>query len=219
MAKIQLDNKEYTITRSKFKSWIELENIRENIYHSIEAENTDDIGTYILLYVATALDVDVSSIENLSWKDIASTYSIVVSENFNIRLLPFMKSHKKKVEDGKDVWDYDGRTWYSYSHKMANEYGWKLSDISELDVDDAFSLIQEILVSEQLKKEWEWTLSDKSSGYDENTKKSKFIELPRPDWMIPIPQAPKKVKMPKFMMPQGNIIRGTLAGKVENATN
>lgn len=208
MAEITLGDNKFVISRAKFKLWIELEDIREKIFHSIEAENTDDIGTYILLYVSTALSVDVLSIENLPWKEIASAYSIVVAENFNIRLLPFMKSNKKKLDEERDVWDYNGRTWYSYSHKMATEYGWSLFDISELDVDDAFSLIQEILVSEQLNKEWEWSLSDKSVGYDENTKKPKFIELPRPDWMTPVPKPPKKVKIPKFMMPVGNIIRG-----------
>lgn len=218
MAKVSLDGKEFTVERSKFKSWIELENIREKIFHAIEIENTDEVGMYILLYVSTALGIDVSSIETLAWRDIAVAYSTVVSMNYSIRLLPFMKFNKKKLDDEREVWDYDGRIWYLYSHKIATEYGWKLSDISELEVDDAFALIQEILVSEQMNREWEWTLSDKSTGYDEATKKSKFIELPRPDWMKPIPREPKKTKMPKFMLPQGNVIRITADGKIENVT-
>lgn len=216
MAEITLGNKEFTVTRSKFKSWIELEEIREKIFHAIEVEDTDEIGTYILLYVSTALGVDID--ETLPWKEVASAYGIIVAMNFNIKLLPFMKAQKERVENEKEIWDYPGRLWYSYSHKMLSEYNWKLSDVAELDVDDAFALIQEILVSEQLNKEWEWTLSEKSVGYDEASKKSKFIELPRPDWMKPIPKPPKKVKMPKFMMPQGNIVRITADGKVENVT-
>jgi hypothetical protein len=216
MAEITLGNTTFTVTRSKFKSWIELEEIREKIFHSIEIEDTDDIGTYILLYVSIALGVEVDS--TLPWKEVAAAYGVIVSMNFNIKLLPFMKAQKKRIEDERNVWDYPGRLWYSYSHKMLSEYNWKLSDVAELDVDDAFALIQEILVSEQLNREWEWTLSEKSVGYDEASKKSKFIELPRPDWMMPIPKPPKKMKMPKFMMPKGNVIRFTDDGKVENVT-
>jgi hypothetical protein len=216
MAKVILDSKEFIVTRSKFKTWIELEEIREKIFHAIEIEDTDDIGTHILFYVSTALSIDASTINNLPWKEVLSAYSIIVAENLNIRLLPFMKYSKKKLDDEREIWDYPGRLWYSYSHKIANEYGWKLSDISELEVDDAFSLVQEILTSEQLNKEWEWTLSDKSVGYDEASKKSRFIELPRPDWMKPIPKPPQKVKMPRVMMPQGNILKLTTDGRLEN---
>jgi len=216
MAKVILRKQEFIITRSKFKSWIELEEVREKIFHAIDIEDTDEIGDNILLYVSKALGIDVSSIENLPWKDIAGAYSIIVAENFNIRLLPFMKYSKKKLEDERDVWDYSGRLWYSYSHKIANEYKWTLDYINDLDVDDAFALIQEILVSDQLNKEWEWTLSEKSVGYDEATKKSRFIELHRPDWMKPIPKPPQKVKMPRVMMPQGNIMKLGADGKLEN---
>lgn len=218
MAQITLNNKTYETSRAKFKLWIELEEIREKIFNAIEIEDTDGIGDNILLYVAKSLNIDVFSIMNVPWKDVASAYSILVAENFNIRILPFMKVNRKNLDDEREVYDYPGRIWYLYSHKLLREYGWKLSDVSELDVDDAFSLIQEILISEQLNKEWEWMLSDKSSGYDEVTKKHRFIELPRPDWMKPIPKPPKPVKIPRFMLPRGNVIKFTANGKVENVT-
>ncbi len=69
MAKAILDDKEFIVTRSKFRSWIELENIREKIFHAIEIEDTDEIGMYILLYISKAFGIDVSSIEYLKYQE------------------------------------------------------------------------------------------------------------------------------------------------------
>ena len=216
MAEITLGGNTVSIKRSKFKGWIELEGIRENIFKAVERSDVDEIADFILLYLSTALDISVGSLITLPWKEVATAYSIAVSTNYNIRLLPFMKFSKKQLDDERDVWDYDGRMWYSYANKIADRYKWTLDYIAELEIDDAFSLIQEILVSDQMSKEWEWLLTDKSVGYDEATKKSRYIEFPRPDWMKPIPKPPKKEKIPKFMLPVGNIVRYTTRQDVAN---
>lgn len=218
MAKITLGKNTYTVSRAKFKLWIELGEIQEKILSAVDAQDTDGIGDGIVLYVSKALGIDASEISDLPWKETASAYSLLLSENLNIKQLPFMKHHRKSQEDEKEVYDYPGRLWYSYAHRIMREYGWKLSDISELDVDDALALVQEILISEQLNKEWEWMLSEKSSGYDEAAKRAKFIELPRPDWMKPIPKPPKQVRIPRYMMPKGNVMKITANGKIENVT-
>jgi len=216
MAEIALGGNTVSINRARFKRWIELEEIREDIFKAVERSDVDEIADFILLYLSTALNIDIDQIVDLPWKEVATAYSISVLINHNVRLLPFMKFSKKQLEDERDVWDYDGRLWYSYANKIAEKYHWTLDYIAELEVDDAFAMIQEILVSDQISKEWEWMLSDKSVGYDEATKKSRYIELPRPDWMKPIPKPPKKVKIPKFMLPVGNIVRYTTRQDVAN---
>ena len=216
MAEIALGGNTVSINRARFKSWIELEEIREDIFKAVERSDVDEIADFILLYLSTALNIDIDQIVDLPWKEVATAYSISVLINHNVRLLPFMKFSKKQLEDERDVWDYDGRLWYSYANKIAEKYHWTLDYIAELEVDDAFAMIQEILVSDQISKEWEWLLSDKSVGYDEATKKSRYIEFPRPDWMKPIPKPPKKEKIPKFMLPVGNIVRYTTRQDVAN---
>jgi hypothetical protein len=106
----------------------------------------------------------------------------------------------------EESWDYEGRTWYLYAHMLASEFGWSLDEIAELDVDDAFALLQEILISSQLEKEWQWSMSDKSYGKDKNTGEWRYFNLPRPPWMEDKPKEPKKIMIPKSLLPVGNVI-------------
>ncbi len=209
MDKVNLGNKEYSIARSKFKTWIELEEIQETLSQALDRDDMEEVGECILLYVSKSISTSINEIEHLPWKEMAVAYSATTEANHSIKILPFMKRTSKKNEREAEIWDYPGRVWFLYVNRIVEKYHWTMDYVSNLDVDDALSLIQEILVSEQLNKEWEWALSEKSSGYDEATKKSKFIEMPRPDWMKPVPKPPKVTKIPKFMLPVGNVIRYT----------
>ena len=78
-----------------------------------------------------------------------------------------------------------------------------------MDIDDAISLIQEILYAEQLDREWEWALSEKSVHYDANTKTSKFKPLERPTWLKERKEGkpPQVTKIRADMIPSGVIMK------------
>jgi len=104
------------------------------------------------------------------------------------------------------AWNYAGRAWYLYAHMLSSKYGWSLEYTSNLKLDDALPAIQEILLEEQLEKEFQWTMSERSSYYDDKSKTSKANPLPRPDWMnrhIDPKKELKVTQIPVDMLPMG----------------
>lgn len=201
MLEVSVGGSVRTLSRSKFRTWVRLEEIREKI---TKASDVDDLSDGIGQYLADALDVSINTIETMDWEDAANIFAIQNNLNQNVRILPFMLFHPK--EDKPVPYDYDGRLFYHYAHAIAKEYGWSLDQIADLDVDDALSLMQEIMVSIHLQREWEWEISERSSGYDPDTRKPKHIPYTLPDWMLPLPAEPKVYRIPKAMLPVGNVV-------------
>lgn len=186
-----------SIVRAKFRRWTELEDLRDKL---TKAADVSDLANQLIAYLSAALEFDASE---LPWTQTAKLFTDVLEVNSVVRILPFMRY---PIKSKPVVYDYEGRTFYTYAHLLAKHYGWSLDHISMLDVDEALALIQEILIDVNHRMEWEWDLSEKSTGYDEQTKKSKHIPFPLPDWMIPAPAEPKKYRIPKVLIPVGNVV-------------
>jgi len=190
------------ISRAKFKKWLTLEDIRSKIKKSAEEGKSIEVAEQLCSYLSSAIcKLDW---ENLPWEAILEDYSFATS------LHSPTQDHKIfSSKPTKDTFNINDSSWYSWSHTLATKYGWSLEYIADLDIDGAISLIQEILYAEQLEREWQWALSEKSVSYDPSTKKSKFKPLDRPDWL----NVPKKVEEPKIvqirsdMLPSGVIMR------------
>lgn len=197
---VTLGGKEYEINRAKLRKWLQLEDLREEIRKAADREDrTNKIYSY--LSVAFSDDIDFSI---LPWFEVAHAYievQLLNSISFKFPLLNSAGSEEKAP------WNYEGRSWYSWSHNLASAYGWNMEYIAELDIDDAIGLIQEINVDDQLRREWEWVLSEKSVSYDKHGK-GKFNELDRPDWMAEkiIDRTRKGVHIKKSLLPVGNVI-------------
>lgn len=186
------------IQRAKFRKWSELEDLRDQASRAVGGKERGDL---LVSYLSTALDSDAS---DLSWIDAANLFQECILVNANIRALPFMRFPPKDAKE--PVYNYPGRLFYTYAHSIAKTYGWTLSTIGDLDVDEALALIQEIMIDDVHQREWEWDLSERSSGYDRQTKEYKHIPFPLPDWMIPLPLAPKVYRIRKDLIPVGNVV-------------
>jgi len=202
---ILLGQENYVIEKAKLRLWLQLSLVHDKITSAVETKNFDELSSNILSYVSTALDV--INIDSLPWEQVIDALVEIVNVNALDFTIPLLLSKSDKDEDVP--WEYPERNWYFWSHQLAKEFGWTLEYIANLEVEDAIKLLQEVLVTKQLEREWEWSLSEKSVSYDTATKKSKFVELPRPDWMrISVaPVSKKDVQIPEFMMPIGHIIR------------
>lgn len=203
---ILLGDNTYSLDRIGLRLWLELEDIREKVLKAAENGNADEMGFSICSYISVALDVSIEEISDLPWYELAEAYvsiALLCIPAFDFAVLkPREQEEKRKVS-----WEYEGRTFYLWSHLLASSYGWSIEYIADMYFNDALALLQEILVDEQLKKEWEWGLSELAYPYDPSSKKSKFHPLPRPSWMSEdiILSQPKNMKIPKFMMPVGII--------------
>lgn len=184
----------------RLKKWVLLEQQKEKIVKAI------DNGTFpdeIYAYLSIALGVKYTWYELADWTLLVEAFQQSVLKSPQISL-PIVSPSNEKSKD--ESWDYDERTWHLYSHLLAKAYGWTLSEISQLRVEEALAKIQEIMVDEQLEHEFIYSLSEAAYSYDKNTKTSKFVPLPRPHWMRTKVQPIKKFKIPVSMMPMGNVI-------------
>jgi hypothetical protein len=200
----EINGVSYSVERAKLKRWIGLGRIQDEIQQAVARKDASEVASNLCLYVSTACNVSVEEIQDAPWIEITNAYMACFLVNtIGLRLPMFQISSK---DESTMPWNYDGRTWYGYVHTFSKEFGWSIEYIAELDVDDAFALIQEITVSDQMHREWEWSLSDKSVTRDEATGKYKFVPLTRPHWMQEVPKLPEKTKIPKAFLPVGNVI-------------
>lgn len=182
---------------------MELEQQKNKIVKAVE-ESSDDFPDHLFAFLSTALHLSVRLFHKASWEVVIKSFLMVVSLTQCQIQLPIFMSEKKKEKD--EPWDYDNREWHLYIHMLAKEYGWTIEYISNLKVEDALSKIQEILIGEQLEREFLWTMSDRSSYWDDRTKTAKTNPLPRPDWMnrhIELENEVRKSLVPASMMPAG----------------
>jgi len=190
------------ISRATFRKWLELEDIRSQIKEAADQSENEKVADLLCSYLSAALCR--GNWGKLSWESVLREYAFAVSLHTPSKVFRIFS-----VDSKKQAFRINESSWYSWSSILATTYGWKLEYIAELDIDEAISLIQETLYNDQLQKEWEWALSEKSVHYDANTKKSKFKPLDRPKWMQPKPKTrePEKVKIRADIIPPGIVIR------------
>lgn len=198
---IVLGKNEYTLEKPKLKKWLSLENLRLKLKDSVEKGNSDDFINQYYSLISFALGITREELENLPWIDVAVAYIEIVNLQVPDVEFPMLLAKNK----GDDDWNYEGREWYIWLHYLAKNYGWSIEYISDLDVNDAIALLQEILSSEFYAKEWQWGMSELAYTFDKNTNSGKYNPLPKPEWMKTktIKQELPKVKIRRDFLPSG----------------
>lgn len=119
--------------------------------------------------------------------------------------LAFMKpGGNEETNEEKLQFEYSGRMWALWIHKLASRYGWSRDHIFSLWPEEAACYLQEILLSEYEELELKRLLSELSWKYDKQSKKSKFVPTPKPGWMIPEYEKEKTIhRVPRVAIPAG----------------
>lgn len=201
------------VVRSKLRAWLVLEELRTQILDAAEHRDRDKFVSSMYSYVSAALSIPVEELSQCFWAEVTRAYRIINDINIPNPNLPLIKDRPSKKKPSlitkTEGWEYPGRMWYFWLHVFSKNYGWSIEYIADLDIDVAFSLLQEIRLDEQLLREWEWGLSEVAFSYDANTKKTKFVPLKRPDWMTVIAEVKDlpNVKMKKSELPVGIVLR------------
>lgn len=206
----QLLGKSYQAKRFKLRQWLTFADLQEKVMDSAERLDIDGVADAICSYLSVACDMPIEDIRSAPWYDAVYGYSCFLLVNKLDDRLPLLHALKDKFQE-VNSWEYEGRIFYYFVHILASAYSWTMTYIEDMDIDDALAMIQESSVERQLQREWEWSLSEIAYSYDENTHKSKFIELPRPNWMkLPVKQTRQpnlpKIRIPIDMMPKGIVI-------------
>lgn len=185
----------------RLKKWITLEQQKEKIIKAVEGGN--DFPSELFLYLSTALGVSSRWYEKADWQLLIQAFYGCISKSPQVELPIITPSDETTKEES---WDYPQRTWHLYSHLLAKTYSWTLEYVANLEVKEALAKIQEIVVDDQLNKEFVYGLSEIAYHYDKGSKTSKFVPLPRPHWMRPKIKPIKKIVIPAHMLPIGNVI-------------
>lgn len=186
---------------SKFKVWTKLEDVRTEIDKAVETNDALGFAELVYCYVSTALSVPEWVLDLISWNMCLFLYKVSVGVN-RPKPIPLLTSDKSKKE--KPVgWDYKGRRYFYWSHLLASTYGWNKQQIDNLETDVALAYIMEIVVDQQLEKEFAWSLSEIAYPYDKATNKSVYKPLERPYFMLEEAPKPKKMMIPKALVPIG----------------
>ena len=190
------------VSRAKFKKWLELEDIRSQIKDAIDQGRNNKVASLLCSYLSIA--ICRGKWEKLPWEVVLTEYSFVVNLH-----TPSKDFRIFSGGPGEKSFLINDSSWYSWANMLAKEYGWSIEYVAELDIEDAISLIQEILYSDQLQKEWEWALSENAIQYDKDGK-GKYKPLAKPKWMLPRKEETRelpKVKILKSMLPFGIVMR------------
>lgn len=187
------------MNRLRLKDWLSLSGYRKEISDNQNVPNN--------LCKSLALS-ESKEWETLPWFEIGEAFFLLVEANQISIDFPILKDAPSRDEKSVPPWEYPNREWYFWVHLFSSKYGWNIEYISDLDIDDAVALMQEIELDRQLSKEWDYQLSEISYSYDAGSKKSRFVPLPRPKWM----QKPVNIKatlrkIPKKFLPLGVIIK------------
>ena len=158
----------------------------------------------IIEYLAVAGLPD-EQIKNASSYELLEAFFALCQLNAWQWILPWLA--KPETNPGQpEFYDYNGRRWAVWVHRLASRYGWSRDEIFNLWPEEAAAYIQEIMVSEYHEREDRRALSELSYKYDKATKLSRFIPTPIYSWMVD-ESLPEPVRISKSLLPVGNIIK------------
>lgn len=159
---------------------------------------------YLLDYLALSSNISRGEWENCSPLEFADGFLRLVELN-NIRMdLPIFSETQERTEK---VYEYSGRFIATWISRLARMYGWSPEQILNLFPEEAACYIQEAEIQDFNEKEFIYRLSDMAYTYDKGTKRSRYIPLKRPGWMLAEKEKEvEKIKIPARFIPQGNII-------------
>jgi hypothetical protein len=199
-AQVNLGGRRLTIERARLGLFLRLlrwsNKTREAIKHEDSGALAQSILGYVKEYVA---DIDANTVPGI---DIVAACAQLQTLNQFTIAIPILKSIGS-APDKKNPWDYDERVIVLWIHMIASAYHWALNEIRNLWPDEAAQFVQEILIDDQLTREWEYSLSQVAYKYDKKGK-GELVPLGRPAWMLA--GAPRTTRIPKRLLPVGHII-------------
>lgn len=195
---LTLKNRPVFIPRRRLGLHLQLSRIEEMITRAISAA---EMAVDILHYLKLA---GVPEAETLPAAEQLEAFLVLRQLNAWQWVLPWLSappSHKPETLP----YEYQGRQWAIWIHKIAWHYGWSRDQILRLWPEEAAAYVQEILVSEYYDLENQRALSEVSYRYDAGTKTSKYVPSPKPNWMVDN-GPPKMIKIHRNMLPVGNVV-------------
>jgi hypothetical protein len=198
---IQVGTETHTVEKAHLKKWLQLTKIYERFLKVNKTSTYSDMAEVIYEYLDVALSQESFDWSKQSWIDTIKCFIAISVLNAPDLVTPMMRVQQSPDKE-EPPWEYPERLWYFWATIFASKFGWSLEYIAELEIEDAFGLIQEIQMNDQFELESRWQMTEIAYQYNDATKKSEFKPYPRPDWMLPKVEI-KKIPILRSMLPLG----------------
>jgi len=191
------------VERARLGRFFRLGELYRKYQEALSKRSTRSIE-YLLDYLALSSNISREEWEDCSSLEFADGFLRLVELN-NVRMdLPIFSESQERKEK---VYEYNGRFVATWVTRLARIYGWTAKYILNLFPEEAACYIQEAELQEFAEREFLYRLSDVAYAYDKGTKKSRYIPLKRPGWMLEKKEEKEKdIKIPKRYIPQGIVI-------------
>lgn len=199
--KIIIKGETVFVTRRRLLAHLQLSQIEVNIGGT---EDPVMIAAHLIEYLSIAGLTD-EQLKEASVYELLEAFFALRLLNAWQWLLPWLEKQEADQDAPTEVYDYDGRRWAVWVHRLASRYGWSPDTIWNLWPEEAAAYMQEIMLSDYYEREDKRALSELSYKYDKITKTSRFIPTPMYNWMVD-EGLPKVVRVPVRALPVGNVI-------------
>lgn len=211
---VSLGGHDWKSERARLGKYLDLYEINRSLGEAANRRDTGGIADSLYEYLSSSNpDLARDLFDSAPWFEVTRAYRSIDELNALPQAERFAILTKySSDEDGKPPpWDYPGRLKITYLHIIASVYGWSQDQIFNMWPEDAIACVQEIMVDEQLEREFLHAHAEVSYGWNKATKKTTFQQLERPAWMVlgnAIEQERKrreiqKEVIPKQMLPAG----------------
>lgn len=200
---ISLGGQEFVVHRARLGLYLSLLAVATRLEKASEEQDSGAIVKALLSYLNLCLPESLPLVA-LPWQELILAYISLVELNHvddeNFAILRF------RSDGDPAAWDYPDRVRYLWVHLIASRYHWTRESIENLWPEEALAFIQEITADEQAEREFYHALSEVAYSYDEGTKKSRYVPLTKPAWMVAKTEKQVTTRLYKGFMPIGVIV-------------
>lgn len=190
-----------TIQRLRVKGFIQLKAQEKEISDALKSNDPERVEQAYRRYIFIG-----SNQKDFTGRDMYRLFLCIFALNVLDRSLAIIepKPAQKKTnpeEAREPIFDYPNRAFAVWIHQLASHYHWSRDDIFNLYPDELMCYIQEIMIEDWRRQEWEWEMA--GFGWTHDTEgQSHRNRFPAPAWAEE-PTIIPKVKLRRSMLPLG----------------
>lgn len=201
---VKIGGREFTVARARLGLFLDLEIALSRLQDAVKSDGTGDIADALFSYLSACIpELDRGVFNEAPWYEIVNAYASLVAMN-KIKG-DFAIMTRNKTKNRPVPWDYPERVKVVWIHMLADAYNWTKAEIESLNLEEAIGYAQEIQADEQFEREFLYSLSEIAYPYDKASKKSRFMPMKRPLWMVLLKELPR-TRLVKAFLPQGMIV-------------
>lgn len=192
-----------TIARARLGTHLQLARVFDRMSEAIRDGNVEEASRQLLRYV----DLCGLQPEGLGAVGLLDAFLQLVGLNQVRHVFPFMLPTGGESE--RPPYHYGGRVFATWVHRLASAYGWTRQEIMGLWPEEVGAYLQELEVQRYEDMDERRSLTELGYHYDEHTKKSRFIPVVRPAWMVEGDNAQSRrapSRVPRRLVPQGLVV-------------